>query len=229
MDHLIPASWRFVLKEFLDSDSCRGLSDFLSRERALGRTIFPAEKNWFRAFFEVPPERVRVVILGQDPYHGENQAMGLSFAVPNGLKPKPPSLKNILKELKTDLGVEFDEGLSDLTGWAKQGVLLLNTVLTVRAHEPLSHQNQGWEELTDQILQHLNGRKQKIVFVLWGAYAGKKKSLLTAAHHEIIETPHPSPLSAYRGFFGSKPFSRINSILRQSDLEPIDWIRITEP
>jgi len=106
MDHLIPASWRFVLKEFLDSGSCRALSDFLSRERALGRTIFPAEENWFRAFFEVPPERVRVLILGQDPYHGENQAMGLSFAVPNGLKPKPPSLKNILKELKTDLGVE---------------------------------------------------------------------------------------------------------------------------
>jgi uracil-DNA glycosylase len=154
--------------------------------------------------------------------------MGLSFAVPNELKPKPPSLKNILKELSSDFGVQMNEDHSDLKGWVEQGVLLLNTVLSVRAHEPLSHQNQGWEEFTDEILRHLNDQKQKIVFVLWGGNAQKKRKLLQSKHHEVIETPHPSPLSAYRGFFGSKVFSRVNQVLQESGLKPIDWTRITE-
>lgn len=189
--------------------------------------VFPEEKSMFRALERVSPENVRVVILGQDPYHGENQAIGLSFAVPNDLKPKPPSLKNILKELQSDLGVEIEESHSDLTGWTEQGVLLLNTVLSVRAHEPLSHQNQGWESLTDEVLRHLNDQKTRIVFVLWGGYAQKKRTLIRSSHHEIIETPHPSPLSAYRGFFGSKVFSRINQSLGEAGLNPIDWSRIT--
>jgi uracil-DNA glycosylase len=228
MKHLIPGPWLPGLKKALDSESFVRLCDFLAREKAEGRSIFPEERNLFKAFDCVPPDRVRVVILGQDPYHGENQAMGLSFAVPNALKPKPPSLKNILKELRSDLGVNMNEDHSDLTGWANQGVLLLNTVLSVRAHEPLSHQNQGWEDLTDQALLHLNEQKHKIVFVLWGGHAQKKRKLLQSKHHEIIETPHPSPLSAYRGFFGSKVFSRINQVLQESGSKPIEWTRLTE-
>jgi uracil-DNA glycosylase len=228
MKHLIPAPWLSGLKKAVDSESFVNLCDFLAQEKADGHMVFPEEKNLFKAFDHIPPNQVRVVILGQDPYHGENQAMGLSFAVPNELKPKPPSLKNILKELSSDFGVQMDGDHSDLTGWAEQGVLLLNTVLSVRAHEPLSHQNQGWEEFTDEALRHLNDQKQKIVFVLWGGHAQKKRKLVQSKHHEIIETPHPSPLSAYRGFFGSKVFSRVNQVLQESGLKPIDWTRITE-
>jgi len=225
----IPAEWNTKLQDFIHSESFRKLEFFLSEENRLGRTPFPAPENIFRALALVPPSQVRVVILGQDPYHGEGQAIGLSFAVPNHLMPKPPSLRNIFKELASDLGVHPKAQESDLLGWADQGVLLLNTVLTVRAHEPLSHQNQGWEEFTDGVLCQLNQQPQGIVFVLWGSSAQKKKKLITSDRHCVIESAHPSPLSAYRGFFGSRVFSRINGALMSLGHPAVDWTRVTRP
>ena len=193
----------------------------------MGAQIFPNPSDRLRALELVSPEAVKVVILGQDPYHGEGQAIGLSFAVPNHLKQKPPSLKNILKELASDLGTPLEASASDLTGWASQGVLLLNTLLSVRANEPLSHQGKGWEEFTDSILKAMNERKDPVVFVLWGAHAQKKKALINSKRHKVLESAHPSPLSAYRGFFGSKIFSRINEQLRELQKQEIDWSKIT--
>jgi uracil-DNA glycosylase len=164
---------------------------------------------------------VRVVILGQDPYHGPGQAMGLSFSVPNGVK-LPPSLQNIYKELSSDLGTA-PPTTGDLTHWASQGVLLLNSVLTVRAHQAASHQGKGWEQFTDAVLQAVNNKPEHVVFILWGGFARKKKALLDASRHTIIESAHPSPLSAYAGFFGSKPFSATNNALLTHGQPPIRW------
>lgn len=192
--------------------------------------IHPPREQIFQALEDVAPNDVRVVILGQDPYHGPGQALGRSFAVPNSLKPKPPSLLNVFKELESDLGSSLDQAVSDLSGWAAQGVLLLNTVLTVRSGSPLSHRGMGWERLTDRLLTILARLEQPKVFLLWGAEAQKKRSLIqtpTPQSSLILESVHPSPLSAYRGFFGCRHFSRSNDFLVSKCLPPIDWTRIS--
>jgi uracil-DNA glycosylase len=203
----------------------RELQNFLQEERDSSVPIFPPESLVLRALQMLDYEEVRVVILGQDPYHGAGQAIGLSFAVPTELRPKPPSLVNIFKEIASDLQVTPDVTKSDLLGWVDQGVLLLNTVLTVRANEAFSHRKKGWETFTDRIISELGARESPLVFVLWGAAAQKKKGLIAGRGHLILESAHPSPLSAHRGFFGSKPFTKINAWLVSRRLEPIDWMR----
>lgn len=186
------------------------------------RTCYPPPKKIFRALELTPFDDVRVVILGQDPYHGAGQANGLSFSVNNEV-PAPPSLRNIFQELQSDIGISHHH--HELDGWAKQGVLLLNATLTVRAGEANSHQGLGWERFTDFIISQLSERKNGVVFVLWGSFAQKKTMLIDRTKHHIIATPHPSPLSAHRGFFGSKPFSKINAFLEAENQPPIDWSR----
>ena len=174
----------------------------------------------FKALTATEPKNVKVVIVGQDPYHNPKQAHGLSFSVPEGTK-TPPSLKNIFKELKDDLGVSISE--TDLTPWTKQGVLLLNSMLTVEKNKPGSHQKKGWEKFTDEILRTVDRESDHCVFILWGSYAQKKGDFLNTKKHLVLKSPHPSPLSAYRGFFGSKPFSKTNSFLKSKNLQPISW------
>jgi uracil-DNA glycosylase len=183
--------------------------------------IFPPKKLWFNTFNITHFDQVKVVILGQDPYHGDGQAHGLSFSIPNGVS-LPPSLRNIYKELITDIVMPMPTSGS-LLNWAQQGVLLLNCVLTVRSGEAGSHRNMGWETFTDHIIRLISNQHSNIVFILWGAYAIKKKQLINTNQHCIIESAHPSPLSAHRGFFGSKPFSRTNKYLLENNLQPIDW------
>jgi uracil-DNA glycosylase len=185
------------------------------------RTVYPSHKDILKALEVTPLEDIKVVILGQDPYHGPGQAHGLSFSVPNGTR-VPPSLLNIFKELSVDLNVPMPTN-TDLTPWAKQGVLLLNTTLTVLQGNPLSHANLGWETLTDEILQCINNEKEFVVFILWGAHAQKKMKFIDQNKHLVIKSPHPSPLSAHRGFFGSKPFSKTNEFLIKKGLNSIDW------
>ena len=185
------------------------------------RTIYPDMYDIFNAMHYTPYDKVKVVILGQDPYHGPRQAHGLSFSVLPGVEP-PPSLVNIFKELESDLGCKVPNH-GCLRHWAKQGVLLLNTVLTVREYQANSHQGIGWEEFTDRIITHLNQRKEPMVFLLWGRPAQRKQSMITNPNHLVITSPHPSPLSAYRGFFGSRPFSKANDFLMRHGMEPIDW------
>jgi uracil-DNA glycosylase len=224
----LPPSWRRHLSAELNQDYFKKLSTFLRQEYQQKKKIYP-ERQWIlRALQLVDYDAVRVVILGQDPYHGEGQAIGLSFGVPNELSPKPPSLMNIFKELKSDLGVEIPLGQSDLTGWADQGVLLLNAVLTVRHSQAFSHREAGWEQFTDCVIRKLNEREAPVIFILWGAAAQRKKALITNSRHFILESPHPSPLSASRGFFGSRPFSKANEILeRKMGQKPIEWSRIS--
>ena len=188
---------------------------------AAEKTVYPAAQNIFAAFRACPVSAVRCVILGQDPYHEPGQAMGLSFSVPDGCK-APPSLRNIFKELESEVGPGC-AAHTDLTPWAKQGVLLLNTVLTVRAHQANSHRGIGWEQFTDAAIKILNQQDRPIVFILWGRPAQQKKAMMNNPHHLILEAPHPSPLSAYRGFFGSKPFSQTNRFLEEHGVAPIDW------
>ena len=184
-------------------------------------TIFPPEAEVFSALHLTPFEKVSVLLLGQDPYHDDNQAHGLCFSVRPGV-PIPPSLLNIFKELKTDMGCTIPNN-GYLTHWAEQGVLLLNTVLTVQAHQANSHKERGWEIFTDEVINAVNGKTDPVVFVLWGANARKKITLIDQSRHIVIESPHPSPLSAHRGFFGSRPFSRINAALRAANKTEIDW------
>lgn len=184
-------------------------------------TLFPRGDTIFNAFNACPFESVKVVILGQDPYHGAGQAHGLSFSVQEGI-PLPPSLQNIFKELVDDIGCPFPKS-GDLTPWAKEGVLLLNTLLTVRSGEPFSHKDRGWERFTDQVIRTLSDQREHLVFILWGAPAGKKSALIDENKHLILKAPHPSPLSSYRGFFGSKPFSQTNEYLSRWGITPIDW------
>ena len=191
------------------------------KEEYKNKTIYPKPNEVFNAFRYTDFDNVKVVILGQDPYHGPNQAEGLSFSVSDDVL-KPPSLKNIFKELESDLGIPFPKHNS-LKPWAKQGVLLLNAVLTVEEHKPASHKGKGWEIFTDDVINILNKREKPIVFILWGAFARSKKSLITNKQHYIIESAHPSPFSARNGFFGSKPFSKTNKFLREKGLEEIDW------
>lgn len=213
-------TWNEILAEEMEKDYCQELQAFVQKRRAEVR-VFPEEKNVFTALELTPFESVKVVILGQDPYHGFGQAHGLSFSVQKGT-PLPPSLKNIYKELQEDIGGELPtEG--DLSHWAKQGVLLLNTVLTVEEGNANSHKGMGWEKLTNRLIESLNGLKHPVIFILWGKPAQDKEKLITNPNHVILKAPHPSPLSAYRGFFGSKPFSRVNDILIQHGQTPIRW------
>lgn len=195
------------------------LEGYISEEYSK-KTIFPTFDNVFKALKLIGYNDVRVVILGQDPYHGTDEAQGLSFSVPDNIK-RPPSLRNIFKELKSDINI--DRETNDLTDWAKQGVLLLNSILTVEKDSPLSHKDKGWEIFTDEIIRKLNDREKPIVFILWGNYARSKKNLITNKKHFIIESAHPSPLSASRGFFGSKPFSKTNDFLEKNNIEKVRW------
>ena len=214
-------TWNKILVEEMHKDYYQELQAFVQKRRAEVR-VFPEEKNVFNALELTPFESVKVVILGQDPYHGFGQAHGLSFSVQKGI-PLPPSLRNIYKELQEDLGGELPtEG--DLSHWAKQGVLLLNTVLTVEEGNANSHKGMGWETLTNRLIESLNELNHPVIFILWGKPAQDKKKLITNPSHVILKAPHPSPLSAYRGFFGSKPFSKVNEILIQQGQTPIRWI-----
>ncbi len=213
-------TWNEILAEEMQKDYYQELQVFVQKRRAEVR-VFPEEKNVFNALELTPFESVKVVILGQDPYHGSGQAHGLSFSVQKGI-PLPPSLKNIYKELQEDIGEDLPtEG--DLSHWAKQGVLLLNTVLTVEEGNANSHKGKGWERLTNRLIESLNELKHPVIFILWGKPAQDKEKLIINPNHVILKAPHPSPLSAYRGFFGSKPFSRVNDILIQQGQTPIRW------
>ncbi|MEN9827068.1 MAG: hypothetical protein RI953_2813 [Pseudomonadota bacterium] len=217
--------WKTAIGKTFESDAMRRLRFFLDSEKRAGAQVFPDCEDIFRSLQLVDLDDVRVVILGQDPYHGDGQANGLAFAVRSGI-PIPPSLRNIFKELSSDFASTAPSGTT-LEGWARQGVLLLNTVLTVRAHEAFSHRGKGWEELTDEVIRSLNARSRPIVFMLWGSPSQKKELLITNKHHLVLKAAHPSPLSAHRGFFGCRHFSKANSFLRSSGLE-IDWFQ-TEP
>lgn len=219
----LPPLWRKILAPEAEKEYFTGLTKFLRTEYKSGRRIFPQRDRVLRALQSLDYKDVKVVILGQDPYHGPDQAVGLSFAVPNELRPKPPSLVNIFKEIEADLGKKVDRTKSELSHWVKQGVLLLNTVLTVRMGQAHSHKDQGWEKFTDRAISLLNEREDPLIFILWGAPARKKKALITNSRHYVIESAHPSPLSAHNGFFGSRPFSKANSLLKKLGKEPIDW------
>ena len=216
----IPSTWQAPLGEEAQKPYFRELVAFLKAERAT-KTIFPPEEDVFRALSLTPLDKVKVLLLGQDPYHDDGQAHGLCFSVRPPTRP-PPSLKNIFRELKDDLGIDVPEGRGELTAWAEQGVLLLNTVLTVVAHEPASHKRKGWEVFTDAVITKVNAGKQPVVFCLWGAHAQKKAKLVDESRHVVIQGAHPSPLSMKK-FFGSKPFSKINDALVAKGRTPVDW------
>lgn len=216
---MINKKWDIILKDELNKDYFKNLGIFVKNEYKK-KQIFPPYENIFDALRFTDYDEVKVVILGQDPYHGLGEAHGLSFSVHQGIK-IPPSLLNIFKELYSDLGIKRTK--TDLTDWAKQGVLLLNSIMTVQQDKPLSHKNKGWEIFTDNIIRKLNERKEPVIFVLWGSYARSKKELITNSNHKIIESVHPSPLSASRGFFGSRPFSKINQFLKENNKETIKW------
>ena len=227
-------SWQAVIGTELEKPYMQALRDFLRQEKAVGKTIYPPSPLIFNAFNHTPFEQVRVVIIGQDPYHGQDnagqpQAHGLSFSVPQGVA-LPPSLQNIFKEISSDLGVKFSPKTSakvnqngDLTPWAAQGVLLLNATLTVEQAKAGSHQNKGWEQFTDAAIAALNAQRTGLVFVLWGSYAQKKGAFIDESKHLVLKSVHPSPLSAHRGFFGNHQFSTINAYLTQQGQAPIDW------
>jgi uracil-DNA glycosylase len=218
---LIHPSWQKYLGPEFEKPYMKDLLRFLKSEKASGKIIFPSEENIFAAFEYTPFESVRVVILGQDPYHGAGQAHGLSFSVEQGIR-LPPSLVNIYKELQNDVGKPPLENGS-LIHWAKQGVLLLNSVLTVEEGKAASHHKKGWEQFTDKVIEVLNHEKKHLVFILWGAPAQKKAAQVDEQKHLLIKSPHPSPLSSYRGFFGSKPFSKTNAYLKAHHQNPINW------
>jgi uracil-DNA glycosylase len=215
----LPPSWQAVIGEELKKPYFRQLREFVDEERR-NHDVFPPEEDVFSALETTPYEDVNVLLLGQDPYHDDGQAHGMCFSVRPGVRP-PPSLVNIFKELKADLGCDIPNN-GYLASWAEQGVLLLNAVLTVRAHQPNSHKNKGWETFTDAIIRKVNEKKDPVVFVLWGGYAQKKTKLIDADRHTIIQSAHPSPLSASK-FFGSRPFSAINKALREAGKPEIDW------
>jgi uracil-DNA glycosylase len=215
------SSWLKVLAAEFDQPYMKALREFLVAENKFGKVIYPASDNWFAAFNKTPFEQVKVVILGQDPYHGPNQAHGLCFSVLPGIA-IPPSLANIFKELESDLGIAIAHH-GCLNHWAEQGVLLLNATLTVAAGQAGAHQNQGWETLTDRAIQALNEEREDLVFILWGSYAQKKGAFIDERKHLVIRSPHPSPLSAYRGFFGSRPFSQSNVYLTSKGQKIVDW------
>ena len=214
--------WLNLLGEELEKPYMKELKSFLLEEKQKGFTVYPKGADIFNAFNHTPLDKVKVVILGQDPYHGQGQAHGLSFSVQKGIA-VPPSLKNMYKELAEEFPGYQMPNHGDLTSWADQGVLLLNATLTVRAHEPGSHQKRGWEIFTDYVISELAAKKSGLVFLLWGKYAQQKESLIDSAKHHILKAAHPSPFSAYNGFFGSNHFKLANEILVKEGLTPIDW------
>jgi uracil-DNA glycosylase len=214
--------WLKVLEGEFDQPYMKSLKNFLQEEKQAGFTVFPKGSDIFNAFKHTPFDKVKVVILGQDPYHGIGQAHGLSFSVQKGVVP-PPSLKNIYKELADEFPDFKAPNHGELTAWADQGVLLLNSTLTVRAHTAGSHQKRGWEQFTDKVITELSAKKTGLVFILWGNYAKQKEVLIDKSKHFIISSAHPSPFSAYNGFFGSKPFSKTNEILKKQGKEEINW------
>ena len=218
--HLHP-SWLAVIGDELKKPYMQTLREFLMEEKAAGKVIFPPSPLIFNAFNHTPFEKVRVVIIGQDPYHGDNQAHGLSFSVPQGIAP-PPSLMNIFKEIASDLGIKMGRN-GDLTPWADQGVLLLNATLTVEQAKAGAHQGKGWEVFTDAAISVLNAHREGLVFVLWGSYAQKKGAFIDEGKHLVLKSVHPSPLSAHRGFFGNHQFSSINQHLILQGQTPINW------
>lgn len=227
MKRLCPDDWSRVLADEVNSSYFRELQEFLDREREQF-VVYPPENEVFAALAATPYDRVRALLLGQDPYHDEGQAHGLCFSVRPGVKP-PPSLRNIFKELHDDIGCPMPQH-GCLDAWAKQGVLLLNTVLTVRAHQPHSHRGRGWERFTDAVIRSVNARPRPVVFVLWGRPAQQKARLIDVKRHAIIRSAHPSPLSASRGFFGSRPFSAVNRALAAWGQPEIDWnLPVIEP
>ena len=216
----IEKSWEKALHDTFNKSYFKELVEFVKKEYSY-KKIFPKSSNIFRSFELCPFDNVKVVIIGQDPYHGEKQANGLAFSVTRGIS-NPPSLQNIFKELKSDLGIDIPKS-GELEGWAKQGVLLLNATLTVEAHKAGSHQHKGWEEFTDTVVRRLSDEKENLVFILWGKYAQEKGKNIDKEKHLVLESAHPSPFSAYRGFFGSKPFSKTNRWLKKKGLEEINW------
>ncbi|HJW30034.1 MAG TPA: uracil-DNA glycosylase [Saprospiraceae bacterium] len=220
MPPVIPAAWQPIVGAETEQPYYHKLMLFLAKEREK-YTVFPPENEVFNALQYTPYEQVNVLLLGQDPYHDHNQAHGLCFSVRPGIKP-PPSLQNIFKELKDDLGCHIPNN-GYLVPWAKQGILLLNAVLTVRAHQAASHRNKGWEKFTDKVIEKVNEKESPVIFVLWGNYAQQKIPLIDTNKHTIVKGAHPSPLSANKGFFGSRPFSKINAALQQAGKPEIDW------
>ena len=221
MEVKIDESWKRRLASEFDKPYFKALTDFVKQE-FIDETVYPSPKHIFRAFDLTPFDKVKVVILGQDPYHGRGQANGLCFAVGEGIA-LPPSLQNIFKELESDLGKPLKNRSGDLARWAEQGVLLLNATLTVRASLAGSHQGRGWEEFTDAAIKALSDEREGLVFILWGNYAKQKGAHIDRSKHFVIESPHPSPFSAHSGFFGSKPFSKTNAYLTEHKQVPIDW------
>lgn len=217
---MIGNDWDLYLEEEYNKDYFKKLIEFIDKEYK-EKTIYPKKSEIFNAFRHTSYKDTKVVILGQDPYHGVNQAEGLSFSVKNCVR-KPPSLQNIFKEMESDLGIPFPTSNS-LIPWAEEGVLLLNTVLTVEESHPASHKDMGWELFTDEVIKKLNEKETPIVFILWGSFARSKKKLITNPKHYVIESAHPSPFSAYNGFFGSRPFSKTNTFLKSQGLKEIDW------
>lgn len=213
-------SWKDLLKDEFDKPYFKTLSEFVHDEYKQN-SVYPPSKFIFNALDSLPVEKVKVVILGQDPYHGPGQAHGLSFSVPDGIA-LPPSLQNIYKEIETDLGKPRSTS-GNLERWVKEGVLLLNATLTVRAHQAGSHQNKGWEQFTDAIIHHLAQSRENLVFILWGNYAQRKGAFIDTEKHLVIKSAHPSPLSAFNGFFGSRPFSKTNAYLEANGQKPINW------
>ncbi len=220
IDPLIHPSWKEILKEEFSKEYFKELKIFLQHEKK-EHIVYPSGKNIFEAYNLTPFDQVKVVIIGQDPYHGEGQAHGLCFSVKKGIQ-VPPSLKNIYKELESDLGILTPKH-GDLTSWAKQGVFLLNAILTVRANQPASHQNKGWEKFTDATIQKISELKNEVVFLLWGKFAQSKQVFIDSNKHHILTAAHPSPFSAHHGFLGCKHFSTTNKILMQHNSSPINW------
>jgi len=216
----IEASWLAELQDEFSKEYFRKLKEFLQEEKKQYR-VFPPGNRIFAAFNSTPFNEVKVVLLGQDPYHGEGQAHGLCFSVPEGVR-QPPSLVNIFQELQSDLGIQVP-GHGNLEKWAKQGVLLLNATLTARANQAGSHQQRGWEIFTDQVIRSLSEKREGLIFLLWGNYAQAKESLIDTGRHTVLKAAHPSPFSVYRGFYGCKHFSRTNALLSQMGKQPIDW------
>lgn len=220
MQPLLNKSWLSYLEHEFQQDYMQKLKSFLQQQKQNKKTVFPPGQLIFNALNSTPLEKVKVVILGQDPYHGLNQAHGLSFSVPEGVK-VPPSLVNIFKEIKNDLGIQNKTG--NLQSWAEQGVLLLNSVLTVEMAQAASHQGMGWEQFTDKIIEVINQHSEHVVFMLWGAYAQKKGQHIDAEKHLVLKAPHPSPLSAHRGFLGCHHFSKCNNYLKKNQKQAINW------
>lgn len=215
------ASWKNVLKNEFTKPYFQNAVTFIKTEKAQGKTIYPPGSLIFNAFNQTPFNEVKVVLLGQDPYHGKGQAHGLSFSVPDGIKP-PPSLVNIFKELHSDIGMPIP-ATGNLTKWAQQGVLLLNAILTVRANEPGSHSKIGWTEFTNAVIKKISDEKEGVVFLLWGKFAHEKQVLIDETKHHVLKAAHPSPYAADKGFFGCRHFSKTNDLLMKQGLDPIDW------